>query len=175
MFTCCSPSNKTKPLQASLFRADPSHSSKPDSALCREEPAGTAPCPSLAHPPNALAHRCAAARLHRLLPGGNSTRSNLSVDTSSRHWKCRMRNSLLGRKQEQQPKESGEQLIFETHESRRKCLLGPSNKLDNTSTYSSSTSYFTKCCFSATNCSLWEKPRFNLQQEGCLTIMQGPL
>lgn len=124
-----------------------------------------------AHPSHtlskALAHSCAVAHLHSWSKPG--------FDTSSSHWKCQMRSRWLGWKQEQQPKLSGEQLIFGTHENKQKYLLIPSNKPDSTSTYSSSSSYFTKGCFSAANCSLWEMPRFNLQPEGCLTIMQGSL
>lgn len=124
-----------------------------------------------AHPshtlPKAPAHGCAVARLHSWSKPG--------FDTSSSHWKCQMRSRWLGWKQEQQPKLSGEQLIFGTHESKQKCLLIPSNKPDSTSTYSSSSSSFTKGCFSATNCSLWEMPCFNLQPEGCLTIVQRSL
>lgn len=51
MTTCtCTPLNRTKQIQASLFRAERSHHSKPDSAPSREEPARTAPCTSLTHP-----------------------------------------------------------------------------------------------------------------------------
>lgn len=73
--------------------------------------------------------------------------SNLSFDTSVSHWKCQMRSRSLGWEQGQQPKHSGEQLIFGTHESKQKCLPGPSNKLVNISTYSSSSSYFTVLLF----------------------------
>jgi len=108
-------------------------------------------------------HQHTAARLHWLLPGGNSTWSKLSFDTSSNHWKSQIRSRLLGWERGQQPKRNGEQLIFGTDECRQKCLLGPSNKLDNTSTYGSSSSSLTQCCSSATNCSLWEMPLFKAE------------
>lgn len=168
MTTCtCTPLNRTKQIQASLFRAERSHHSKqtqPQAERSLQEQPPAHPSHTLS---KALAHSCAVAHLHSWSKPG--------FDTSSSHWKCQMRSRWLGWKQEQQPKLSGEQLIFGTHENKQKYLLIPSNKPDSTSTYSSSSSYFTKGCFSAANCSLWEMPRFNLQPEGCLTIMQGSL
>lgn len=171
-FTSCTPANKTNKLQASLLRAIPQNQTQTRAERSLQEQPPAPPSHTL---PNALAHWRAVAQLHQLYPRGNSTRSELSFGTSSSHWKCRMRSRSLRWEQKQQPKQSGEQLIFGTHESRQKCLLGPSDKLDNISTYSSSSSYFTKCWFSVPNCSLWEMPRFNLQREGCLTITQGSL
>lgn len=133
----------------------------PTQSSSQEQP----PAPPLRILPNAQAHQRAAARLHQLSPG--------SFHASSYH--RQMRSSSLGWAHEQQPNQSAEQLNFGTCESRQKCLLGPSSKLDNTSTYSSSCLDFTKYCFSATTCSLWEMPCFNSQQEGCLIIVQGSL
>lgn len=164
--------SRCRPLCSGQTRAIPQNLTQPHAERSPQEQPPAPPSHTL---PNALAHGCAVAHLHQTLPGGNTAWSKPSFDTSGSHWKCQMMGRLLGWEREQQPKQSGEQLILGTHESWQKCFLGTSNKLDNTSTYSSSSSYFAKCCSSATNCSRWEMPRFNLQQEGCLTITQGSL
>lgn len=72
----CTPLNRTKQIQASLFRAVWRHLSKPDSAPSREKPARTAPCTLTKAP----AHCCAVEHLQSWSKAG--------FDTSSSHWKC---------------------------------------------------------------------------------------
>lgn len=159
----CTPLNRTKQIQASLFRADWSHHSKPDSGPSREEPARTAPCTSLTQPLKSTSTWLCCGMSAQL--------------EQTRVWHLQQPQEMPNEEQ-MAGLEAGAATkskwwtadFWDT--SSKKCLLGRSNKPDSTS---SSSSYFTKGCFSATNCSLWEKPRFNLHSEGRLTIIKGSL